>query len=77
MVDVRYITANKKYHFVGQKLFCKNLFVYRKSKCWHVIDQLMYVGMFILDLSKTLMCGLYYISIKKMIKLSLKTKWEK
>ena len=71
-VDVRLVTDEKKLDkltskptFVSSKIFNENLMVVHKVKETLTLNRPAYVGMCILDLSKTLMYGFHYNYIKK------------
>ena len=71
-VDVRLVTNEKKLDkltskptFVSSKTFNENLMAVHKVKETLTINRLAYVGMCILDLSKTLMYNFHYNYIKK------------
>ena len=71
-VDVRLVTDEKKLlklaskpTFVSSKIFNENLVVVHKIKETLTLDRPAYVGMCILDLSKTLMYDFHYNYIKK------------
>ena len=71
-VDVRLVTNEKKLDkltskptFVSSKIFNENLMAVRKVKETSTRNRPAYVGMCILDLSKTLMNDLHYYYIKK------------
>ena len=70
-VDVRLVTDEKKLDtltskptFVSSKIFNENLMIH-KIKETLTLNRPAYVGMCILDLSKTLMCDFHYNYIKK------------
>ena len=71
-VDVRLVTNEKKLDklttkptFVSSKIFNENLMAVRKVKETLTLNRPAYVGMCILDLSKTLMYNFHYNYIKK------------
>ena len=71
-VDVRLVTDQKKFSkmvskptFVSSKIFNENLVEIHKIKETLTLDRPAYVGMCILDLSKTLMYDFYYNTIKR------------
>ena len=71
-VDVRLITDEKKLlkmvskpTYVSSKIFNENLVAVHKIKETHTLNRPAYVGMCILDLSKTLMYNFHYNYIKK------------
>ena len=71
-VDVRLVTDEKKLDkltskptYVSSKIFNKNLMAVHKVKEALTLNSLAYVGMWILDLSKTLMYNFHYNYIKK------------
>ena len=71
-VDVRLVTDEKKYvklvskpTYVSSKIFNENLVAVHKIKETLTLNRLAYVGMCILDLSKTLMYDFHYNYIKK------------
>ena len=71
-VDVRLVTNEKKLDkltskltFVSSKIFNENLMAVHKVKEMLTLNRLAYVGMYILDLSKTLMYDFHYNYIKK------------
>ena len=70
-VDVRPVTNEKKPDKLiskpnmSSKIFNKNLLAVHKVKETLTLNRLAYVGMCILDLSKTLMYDFHYIYIKK------------
>ena len=71
-VDVRLVTNEKKLDklnskptFVSSKIFNENLMAVHKVKEIVTLNRLAYVGMCILDLSKTLMYDFHYNYIKK------------
>ena len=71
-VDVRLVTNEKKLDkltskptFISSKLFNKNLMAVHKVKEMFTLNRPAYVGMYILDLSKTLMYDFHYNYIKK------------
>ena len=71
-VDVRLVTDEKKLDkltskptYVSSKIFNENLMAVHKVKETLTLNRLAYVGMCILDLSKTLMCNFHYNYIKK------------
>ena len=71
-VDVRLVTDEKKLDrltskptYVSSKIFNENLMAVHKVKETLTLNRLVYVGMCILDLSKTLMYDFHYNYIKK------------
>ena len=71
-VDVRLVTNEKKLDkltskptYVSSKIFNENLMAVHKVKETLTLNRLAYVGMCILDLSKTLMYDFHYNYIKK------------
>ena len=71
-VDIRLVTNEKKLDkltskptYVGSKIFNENLMAVHKVKEALTLNRLAYVGMCILDLSKTLMYNFHYNYIKK------------
>ena len=71
-VDVRLVTNEKKLDklttkpiYVSSKIFNENLMAVHKVKETLTLNMLAYVGMCILDLSKTLMYNFHYTYIKK------------
>ena len=71
-VDVRLVTDEKKIDkltskptYVSSKIFNKNLMAVHKVKETLTLNRLAYVGMYILDLSKTLMYDFHYNYVKK------------
>ena len=71
-VDVRLVTDEKKLDkltskptYVSSKIFNENLMAVHKVKETLILNRLAYVGMCILDLSKTLMYDFSYKYIKK------------
>ena len=71
-VDVKLVTDEKKLlkltskpTYVSSKIFTENLVVIRKIKETLTLNRPAYVGMCILDLSKTLMYEFHYNYIKK------------
>ena len=71
-VDVRLVTNEKKLHkltskptYVSSKIFNENLMAVHKVKETLTLNRPAYVGMCILDLSKTLMYDFHYNYIKK------------
>lgn len=71
-VDVRLVTDQKKFSkmvskptFVSSKIFNENLVAIHKIKETLTLDRPAYVGMCILDLSKTLMYDFHYNTIKR------------
>ena len=71
-VDVRLVTNEKKLDkltakptYVCSKIFNKNLMAVHKVKQTLTLNRLAYVGMCILDLSKTIMYDFHYNYIKK------------
>ena len=71
-VDVRLVTNEKqldkltaKPTFVSSKIFNENLMAVHKIKETLTLNRPAYVGMCILDLSKTFMCDFHYNYIKK------------
>ena len=71
-VDVRLVTNEKKLDklsskptYVSSKIFNENLMAVHKVKETLILNQPAYVGMCILDLSKTLMYDFHYNYIKK------------
>ena len=72
-VDVPLVTDHNQYlkmvsepSFSGSKAFNENLVVVHKIKECLTLDRPAYIGMCILDLSKTLMYDFHYNTIKKM-----------
>lgn len=72
-VDVRLVTDHNQYlkmvskpSFSGSKAFNENLVAVHKIKECLTLDRPAYVGMCILDLSKTLMYDFHYNTIRKM-----------
>ena len=73
-VDVRLVTDEKKLDkltskpiFVSSKIFNENLTALHKVKETLILNRLAYVGMCILDLSKTLMYDFHYNYVKRSI----------
>ena len=73
-VDVRLVTSEKKLNkltskptFVSSKIFNENLMAVHKVKETLTLYKPAYVGMCILDLSKTLMYDFHYNYIKRSI----------
>ena len=73
-VDVRLVTDEKKLDkltskptFVSSKIFNENLMAVHKVKETLTLNRLAYVGMCILDLSKTLMHNFHYNYLKRSI----------
>ena len=71
-VDVRLVTNEKKLDkltskpaYVSSKIFNENLMAMRKVKEKLTLNRLAYLGMCILDLSKTLMYDFHYNYIQK------------
>ena len=71
-IDVRLVTNEKKLDkltskptFVSSKIFSENLMAVRKVKETSTLNRSAYVGMCILDVSKTLMYDFHYNYIKK------------
>ena len=77
-VDVRLVTDEKqldkptsKPTYVSSKIFNENLMAVHKVKEALTLNSLAYVGMCILDLSKTLMCDFHYNYIKRSMAIEL------
>ena len=64
-VDVRLVTGEKKPTYVSSKIFNENLVAVHKIKETLTLNRPAYVGMCILDLSKTLMYDFHYNYIKQ------------